>query len=437
MAFTTDKQTLDDLNLLGKPGSSSVYELFNRCETTGGALLLEDIFNSPFDNADKINKRAGIIRFFAEQKQTFPFSALHFGAIEVYLANNDERTRLSYTYVSFRSKLNRLIGSDIETVQIEKGIQAVQALLEEVRLFLDDPKYSDQGFLLEEYQEIRSLYAQIAGEKDRILADKQKKLIRIQLDSLFRFSFREILLSLLQRLYVLDVYIAVAHVAIENGFGFAEAVQADYSELILEEVFHPMIKAPVKNSLQVNRNGNVIFLTGANMAGKSTFMKTIGIAIMLGHMGLPVPAANMRFTVLDGMYTTINLPDDLASGASHFYAEVLRVKKVSRQLAAGKHLFVAFDELFRGTNVKDAYEATIAVTTGFARQPRGIFLVSTHIMEAADKLKEACNNICFKYLPTIMMGNTPVYTYQLHPGVTDDRHGMIIINNEGILDILR
>ena len=172
------------------------------------------------------------------------------------------------------------------------------------------------------------------------------------------------------------------------------------------------------------------------MAGKSTFMKSLGIALYLGHMGFPVAAAEMSFSVLDGLFTTINLPDNLGMGASHFYAEVLRVKKVAEELKRGKNLLVIFDELFRGTNVKDAYEATIAITEAFAGKRESIFVISTHIIEAGEVLRKRCDNIGFLFLPTRMEGTKPVYTYQLEQGITDDRHGMVIIRNEGILDIL-
>jgi DNA mismatch repair protein MutS len=94
----------------------------------------------------------------------------------------------------------------------------------------------------------------------------------------------------------------------------------------------------------------------------------------------------MEFSVLDGIYTTINLPDNFGMGASHFYAEVLRVKKVAAALGQGRRLFVIFDELFRGTNVKDAYEATVALTSAFARRRDSFFVISTHIIEAGEVL---------------------------------------------------
>jgi len=172
------------------------------------------------------------------------------------------------------------------------------------------------------------------------------------------------------------------------------------------------------------------------MAGKSTFLRSLSTALYLAHMGFPVAARSMSFSVMDGIYTTVNLPDNLGIGASHFYMEVLRVKKMATELHAGGTFFILFDELFRGTNVKDAHEATVAVTDGFAAQKNSLFIISSHIVEAASALKQI-HNIGFLYLPTRMNGHVPEYTYKLQQGVTDDRHGMIIIRNEGILETLK
>ena len=76
-----------------------------------------------------------------------------------------------------------------------------------------------------------------------------------------------------------------------------------------------------------DKKQRISIITGPNMAGKSTLMKSFGIAVYMAHMGFPVAARSMRFTVQDGMYTSINVPDNINMGYSHFYAEVLRVKK--------------------------------------------------------------------------------------------------------------
>ncbi|WP_235884586.1 MutS-related protein [Pedobacter hiemivivus] len=256
-------------------------------------------------------------------------------------------------------------------------------------------------------------------------------------DQLFRFKMRHLLLEILKHIYQLDVYISVARVAEERNYVFPQAVDQAEHLIRLTELYHPLVKNAKSNSIDMTPDKNIVFLTGANMAGKSTFMKSLGIALYLAHMGFPVAAAKMQFSVRDGIYTTINLPDDLSSGNSHFYAEVLRVKKVAKELGSAKNLFVIFDELFRGTNVKDAYEGTIAITEAFAKKPNCMFVVSTHIIEAGEVLKERCSNINFVYLPTVMENNMPRYTYKLEHGITADRHGMVIINNERILEIIR
>jgi DNA mismatch repair protein MutS len=144
----------------------------------------------------------------------------------------------------------------------------------------------------------------------------------------------------------------------------------------------------------------------------------------------------MVFSVKEGLYSSINVPDSLKMGLSHFYAEVLRVKRVAEEVASGKDLAIIFDELFKGTNVKDAYDGTLSVTRAFARYSNCFFIVSTHIIEVGGALRESADNIQLAYLPTVMDGNLPRYTYRLTEGISSDRQGMMIIANEGILDML-
>jgi DNA mismatch repair ATPase MutS len=96
-----------------------------------------------------------------------------------------------------------------------------------------------------------------------------------------------------------------------------------------------------------------------------------------------------------------------------------------------------FDELFKGTNVKDAYDATLAVTKEFSTYHNSFFIISTHIIEVGHTLGEECNNVQFSYFPTIMEGLVPRYPYTLTGGITSDRHGMLIIENEKILDMIQ
>jgi DNA mismatch repair ATPase MutS len=436
MLFTTDKQTLEDLNIFGKHGADSIYNIFNRCSTRGGAAILEEMFRYPLSDDTVINKRVGIIRFFADSGMAFPFDSSLFDGIEPYLANTDERTKLTAQEQSVAKKLGRMIASDTETAVIYKGVQALVALLQGVRSFVASLDKDKEHVYGSECDAIRVIVADTAFASMLASKGKLSHAVIADFDVQLRFRHRDVIQKLLRHLYLLDVYISIAKVAKARGFVFPKALPREQSMARLEGVYHPQVPNAVANDITISPEGNVVFLTGANMAGKSTFMKSLSIAMFLAHMGFPVAAKAMEFSVLDGIYTTINLPDNLGMGASHFYAEVLRTKKMATELKQGKRLFIVFDELFRGTNVKDAYEASIAIIKGFAQKRSSLFVISTHIIEAGEVLRQACSNIRFVYLPTRMNGTHPVYTYTLESGITDDRHGMIIVKNEGILDML-
>lgn len=143
----------------------------------------------------------------------------------------------------------------------------------------------------------------------------------------------------------------------------------------------------------------------------------------------------MEFSVREGIYSSINVADNISLGYSHFYAEVVRVKNAAVATASGKHLLLMFDELFKGTNVKDAYDGTLAVTEAFAEYRNCLFIVSTHIIEVGEALK-GTSNIQFNFMPTLLENGVPRYTYKLEKGITEDRQGMMIIRNEGILEMI-
>ena len=445
MAFNTDNQTLEDLKIIGR-GEHTIVSLFNRTVTRGGSELLEEMFRCPMSDAKAINRRSGTIKDLAAAQVVFPFRPELFDAVEQYLADTDERSRLAPEEPTLGKKLSHFIAEDAGYKNIYKGVTAAIEVLHALRDLINGldvlkvPAYKEEKAVLTQLL-VNPAWEPLMKERTGVKLSYNRV---AAYDVLLRWKHREELKKLLRHIYYLDVYLTVGDVARKRGFVLAYAkeegtqqLEAGGSYLQLEGVYHPHLKNPVANSLTMGVDSNVLFLTGANMAGKSTFMKTLGIALYLAHMGFPVPATRMAFPVLDGLFTTINLPDNLGLGASHFYAEVLRVKKLARELGGGRRVFVILDEMFRGTNVKDACEATIAVTEAFADHANSLFVISSHIMEAGEVLRERVENVRFRYLPTVMEGVVPRYTYTLEEGITSDRHGMVIVRNEGIIEILR
>lgn len=437
-----DEQTISDLSIFGKSGKASVYDLYNTTKTQGGGAKLELLFRHPLSDEALINERAELYSFFSKDDYQFPVDADTAGAFAYYMKNEDIRSQLIVGGQSVTQKLRDFVAADPEYVFVYTGVQAGLRLFYQLGQFVASVDTIAAGTSFEPYLDRLSALLRdpefeiFRGYVTEKYETKLKMHTLAELDVLIRFDKRELMLELLEIMYDLDVFIAVGQVARKRNFNFATAMPKNSGVLHYKKVFHPHVENAVANNLFLNTHQNILFLTGANMAGKSTLMKSVGVALYLGHMGFPVAAEEFEFSVRDGIFTSINLADNLSAGASHYYAEVLRVKEVAMELKEGKQLFVIFDELFRGTNVKDAYDATIALTKAFCNKKNSQFIVSTHIMEAGEVLQNESLSIKYQFLPTEMNGNVPVYTRILREGITADRQGMVIIQNEGIIEML-
>lgn len=439
MSFTADKQTLDDLNLTGKYKSGSIFNLFNKTKTTGGEKLLEQLFRSPLTDVDEINKRIKTLRYFQDKAVFFPLNDAEVNLLENYLSTSTSGNRLASALGNLKKKVSASVTISSEYASLLAGFNAAIKVLNTLQKFIEPLATTDNPYLGLKFASHFFKDERLKWLKDESLKEGQTppffKLSKH--DYLLRYTLQMEFQQLLEIVYELDVYVAVGNVAKENGFCYASPEPKGSNVFRAVNMRHPVLKKAVGNQVEFNAESNVLFLTGANMAGKSTLMKTFGISMYLAHMGFPVAAESLEFSIKDGIYSSINVADNLNMGYSHFYAEVLRVKIAAQQVTASKDMVVIFDELFKGTNVKDAYDATLAVTAAFSLYRNCFFVISTHIIEVGDALKENNQNVIFSYLPTVMDGNVPTYPYTLKQGITTDRQGMIIIENEGILDILK
>ncbi|XHR97304.1 DNA mismatch repair protein [Mucilaginibacter sp. UC70_90] len=354
MSFIVDKQTLEDLNLLGKYTPNSVFNLFNKAQTGGGERLLQQMFQKPLTDPLAINKRSELLRFFENKGLAFPFDRQEFREVENYLGTAGKRSYAGALLDILSKKVQGLLMRDERYADLHRGLTATIKMLNALCEFLG--KLKEQAtFPFEE--ELNSLTSIVADPRIQNLLQQADitavSVVKIaSYDYLLKQLLRNEMETLLGNIYKLDVNIAVSRVGKDHGFAYAQALPKSDNLINISALWHPALPNGVANPLNFDKNTNMIFLTGANMAGKSTLMKSFGIAVYLAHMGFPVAAKNMQFSVCDGIYSSINVPDSLNMGYSHFYAEVLRVKKVAEEVATGNSFIVLFDELFKGTNVK-------------------------------------------------------------------------------------
>lgn len=227
-----------------------------------------------------------------------------------------------------------------------------------------------------------------------------------------------------------EAFISISKQTIKYQFQFPEIGE---NQLILEKFYHPKLKNAVTNSFS-NSNG-VLLLTGANMAGKSTFLKTLGICVYLSHLGFPIPAKEAKIPFYNQIYIFINNNDDLSSGYSYFMQEVLNLKEVVLKCSENETCFALFDELFKGTNFEDALEISKTTLNGLLKFTNSFFAISSHIHQLKD-VTNAQKNIHTYYLECLINNGIPHFTYRLKKGFSDLKLGKIIFENEKLNELL-
>jgi DNA mismatch repair protein MutS len=235
-----------------------------------------------------------------------------------------------------------------------------------------------------------------------------------------------------QRWFLFEAYLSISKGIIKNGLAFPVFDDNIFS---LQDLYHPLLKNPVKNNLTAERN--VILLTGPNMSGKSTLLKAVSLCVYLGHTGLAVPASKATMPFFTTISVAISLTDSIVSGYSHFMSEIIALKNVLTEAGKNEKCFAVFDELFRGTNIEDALEISTATIKGATRFPRSLFFISTHLHQLKDMEEIKTNKVTTCYIECELNNNTPYFTYKLKPGWSDLKLGRILFEKEGLNKMLQ
>ncbi|MDA3891113.1 MAG: hypothetical protein PF517_05555 [Salinivirgaceae bacterium] len=435
--FETDKQTIQDLEIFSNSeGNFSIFNFFNSTVTKGGKDVLEEMLGNPINDLEVLKDRLSTIDFINEKDIEFNFEKSHIGFIEHYINQN---TSVLHDNIidSIIIGINNKIKPKNEYYIIQRGLDYIKHHLLSLIEFMDElnktklPQcFNELNCLLNEFKE--------SSEIKKLINTKRVKMSFRDIshfDNLFRGSKKEHIKQLLRIAYHLDAYISISNTKVKHKLGLPKITIASEPYLKIRGFFHPFLDSPVMNDIDAVENKNLFFVTGANMAGKSTFLKTIGLCVYLAHVGFPVPANVMEISVFSGLFSTINISDDINKGYSHYYSEVKRVKDIAVKIKKKKKVLVIFDELFRGTNVKDAFDGTTMVTKAFSQLEDCLFFISSHIIEVGKELKHI-KNVEFKCFKSSMEGEVPIYNYKLANGISNERLGLTILKNEKIIEII-
>jgi len=157
--------------------------------------------------------------------------------------------------------------------------------------------------------------------------------------------------------------------------------------LSAQELSHPLIlpKIAVPNSIEFDGSNRLVILTGANMSGKTTFMRTLGINCVLANLGLSPFGASLKLGPIQ-LYTSMRNSDNLGESVSSFYAELSRIRTLIERLESGEPLFFLLDEILKGTNTQDRISGSEALIHQIL-QTQGFGIISTHDIELSEMEK--------------------------------------------------
>lgn len=241
----------------------------------------------------------------------------------------------------------------------------------------------------------------------------------------------EDLSSFWQNLSLFEAMLSVAKAMQQYDFCFPEFHEDQ--ALNLKDFYHPILSNPIKNNLD-SAKGNIMLITGPNMSGKSTLLKSLSLCIYMAHLGFGVPAASCKIPFFSTISVVINQHDDIITGYSQFMSEIHSLKNVVKEAVERKSCFAVFDELFKGTNITDAIALSEATIKGLTKFRNSFFLISTHLHPLKDLLSEA--TIGAYYLDCSIENDLPIFTYKLQEGWSDLKLGQIIFEQEGLKDLL-
>ncbi|WGL15895.1 hypothetical protein PVT68_14090 [Microbulbifer bruguierae] len=435
-----DSHTFKDLEIFTSDnGGASLFDFCNRTRSVGGAALLRRRMQTPWACAERIAATQAAVRFITESRALFKQMPSVYAVegtqdyLEEILPSLDFRNRLEFALGAFQVWANQ----DSHYFSIVKGAQAACRMIRALRSFVALPALkSAPGELGPLLQQLRAL---LSRPNLRMVPDFDVagwgtwKMLK--LDQALRVKEKDTLNRLLALNYEMEALVSMADANAEHGFVMPEICYGPL-HVTAEGLYHPYLAHPVANPVSLNQQHRILFLTGPNMAGKTTYLRAFATALYLAHLGMGVPAQSFQFVPVQCLFSSISLTDDLCRGVSYFRAEALRVKAVAEAVARGDRVLTLMDEPFKGTNVKDAFEASLAILERFSTRENCLFMFSSHQIELSDHLHRLHNQVNCRYFEAVESGERLHFDYKLRPGISDQRLGMRVLREEGIFELL-
>lgn len=433
-----DKVTLYDLSIFNHEEASSVFHHFNYTRTAGGREWLRRIFLSPHTEISQIVATQQLLKRIIEKEEEWPAQITNGTVIMIHKFFDTAIDDVPKSPNPIQTMTYRFLhGPDYSLIKFSiphfiDFFQGMHQLLGIINGNDELPRTLksavDRANALMERVSIKKI---IQKNRKEVLSDREL----LQWAHFFYYHYKTHSIELIEIYARLDAYFSMAVAAKKHSLFFPSFVDQEDPLLKIDGLYHPLLPTPVAYDARLDGQHNFLFLTGANMAGKSTFIKSVGIAVFLAHIGMGVPARFMQLSLFSGLLSNIQVMDNIMKGESYFFNEVQRIKNTILTINDSRKWLILIDELFKGTNVQDAMKCSLTVIQGLIRIRHSLFILSTHLYEIGEELK-VNPNIIFRYFETRVADDQLVFSYQLKEGVSNDRLGYLILKREKVVDLL-
>lgn len=480
----------NDLDLFGH---NSLFQFINRTVTPGGEKVLANQLKHPLTNKEKILRRQESIREMSS-KPLWLLNFATLGSLESYKPTDmDELKRFLEESIPYsRNKFLAVLVMFTPFIQLAIFLAAFYGLIPYSVLaaslvsaatfaILNNKKISAIQLTLDRKSKLMARYASLfkvmeeANTKSEELVEMKKQLYSedtsasvvignlsklltkleyrdnviagVILNATFLWDFRQLIAinrwrtqykknipSWVDILYKTDALISF------SLFSYTNSDRTTYPSISNNGVIikannlrHPLMTQErcVPNPIDIENIAGFVVITGANMAGKSTYLRTVGVNLLFANTGLPVFADSFEFTPME-IFTSLRTTDSLSQNESYFFAELKRLKIIIDRLNRGEHLFIILDEILKGTNSVDKQQGSISLVKQLlSHSCAGI--IATHDLalgELEALYPENIANFCFE---ADIKDDKLYFSYKLQKGVAFNMNACFLMKKMGII----
>ena len=278
----------------------------------------------------------------------------------------------------------------------------------------------------------------ILKEKEDIILSSEDKIINLEYNLFIEIrdkckEYIGILQNNAKVISEIDVLSSFAYVS--EKYGYVRPILNSTNEIKIISSRHPVVENVLKdaeyvpNDIIMDNNTDIILITGPNMAGKSTYMRQLGIIAIMAQIGCFVPAEEASLPVFDKIFTRIGASDDLVSGESTFMVEMMEASRAIKN-ATSKSL-ILFDELGRGTATYDGMSLAEAILEYIANNIKCKTLFSTHYHELTE-MEKTLSNLKNKHVSAIEENGNITFLHKVKDGSVDKSYGINVATLAGL-----